>query len=145
MLALEEAQSSGADEALLLDQDGFVTETSGANVFLVRDGRLQTPPLSCVLEGITRETVMTLATEAGLSVWEQQLTRDDVYAADEVFLTGTASELTPVLRVDGRSIGTGSSGPITQTLHAAYTASVRGRTPDQRWLTHVSGAQAREV
>ena len=146
MLALEEAQASGADEALLLDHDGFVTETSGANLFVVRDGQLQTPPLSCVLEGITRDSIITLAGDAGLRVSERQLTRDDVYAADEVFLTGTASEVTPVLRVDGRSIGSGSSGPITQALHAAYLASVRGQTKDQRgWLSQVSGSQVREV
>jgi branched-chain amino acid aminotransferase len=146
MLALEEAQSSGADDALLLDQDGFVTETSGANVFVVRDGQLQTPPLSCVLEGITRDTVIKLAAAANLAVSERQLTRDDVYAADEVFLTGTASELTPVLGVDGRLIGAGSAGPITQALRASYEASVRGRSPDARgWLTPVSGSRAKEV
>lgn len=146
MLALEEAQSSGADDALLLDHAGFVTETSGANVFVVRDGQLQTPPLSCVLEGITRDTVIRLAAEAGLPVSERQLTRDDVYAADEVFLTGTASELTAVLRVDGRAIGAGSVGPITQALSASYEASVRGRSADPRgWLTPVSGSQPREV
>ena len=146
MLALEEAQASGADEALLLDHNGFVTETSGANLFAVRDGELHTPPLACVLDGITRDTVLQLAAEAGLRVSERQLARDEIYVADEVFLTGTASELTPVLRVDGRAIGSGSPGPITERLQASYAASVRGRTQDHReWLTPVSDYQAREV
>jgi branched-chain amino acid aminotransferase len=146
MLALEEAQSSGADDALLLDHAGFVTETSGANLFVVQDGRLLTPPLSCVLEGITRDSVITLAADAGLRVSERQLTRDDVYAADEVFVTGTASELTPVLRVDGRSIGAGSAGPVTEVLRASYVASARAHIPDPRgWLTPVRDSEVREV
>jgi branched-chain amino acid aminotransferase len=146
MLALEEAQSNGADDALLLDQNGFVTETSGANLFIVRNGELQTPPLSCVLDGITRDSVIELATEAGLRVAERQLTRDEVYVADEMFLTGTASEVTPVLRVDGRPIGDGAPGPVTERLRDAYCASVRGRTRDHRgWLTPVGDYQAREV
>jgi branched-chain amino acid aminotransferase len=146
MLALEEAQANGADDALLLDQSGLVTETSGANLFIVRDGELQTPPLSCVLEGITRDSVISLATEAGLRVWQQPLTRDDIYAADEMFLTGTASEVTPVTQVDGRPIGDGAPGPLTTRLSAAYSASVRGHLRDHReWLTPVGDYQAREV
>jgi branched-chain amino acid aminotransferase len=146
MLALEEAQASGADDALLLDQNGLVTETSGANLFIVRDGQLLTPPLSCVLDGITRDSVITLASEAGLHVSQQPLTRDEVYVADEMFLTGTASELTPVLQVDGRPIGDGAPGPITERLRAAYAAGVRGRSAQHReWLTPVGAYQAREV
>jgi branched-chain amino acid aminotransferase len=146
MLALEEAQANGADDALLLDQDGLVTETSGANVFVVRDGELQTPPLSSVLDGITRATTIELAGEAGLRVSERPLTRDEVYVADEMFLTGTASELTPVLQVDGRSIGDGVPGQVTQRLRAAYSAIVRGRSPGHReWITAVGDYQAREV
>lgn len=146
MLALEEAQANGADDALLLDQNGLVTETSGANLFIVRDGELLTPPLSCVLDGITRDTVIGLATEAGLCVSERQLTRDEVYVADEMFLTGTASEVTPVLRVDGRPIGDGAPGPVTERLRDAYCASVRGHGRDHRgWLTPVFDYQAREV
>jgi branched-chain amino acid aminotransferase len=146
MLALEEAQANGADDALLLDQNGFVTETSGANLFVVRNGELQTPPLSCVLDGITRDTVIELATEAGLRVSERQLTRDEVYVADEMFLTGTASEVTPVLRVDGRPIGDGAPGSVTARLRDAYGACVRGHARDHRgWLTPVGDYQVREV
>jgi branched-chain amino acid aminotransferase len=146
MLALEEAQSSGADDALLLDQNGFVTETSGANLFIVRGKQLLTPPLSCVLEGITRDTVIQLATEQGLRVTECQLTRDDVFAADEVFLTGTASEIRSVARVDGRLIADGGPGSITRALSESYGACVRGRAKDHHdWVTPVSGSQVREV
>jgi branched-chain amino acid aminotransferase len=146
MLALEEAHANGADEALLLDPNGFVTETSGSNLFVVRDGELQTPPVSLVLDGITRATVMTIATEAGLRVSERQLTRDEVYVADEVFLTGTASELTPVLRVDGRPIAAGLPGEITQRLHALYMNYVRGRAVDHReWLAPVTTSQAERL
>jgi branched-chain amino acid aminotransferase len=146
MLALEEAQAAGADDAMLLDQNGHVTETTGANLFVVKDGELHTAPLAYVLDGITRDTVQVLAAEKGWQTRERALTRDEVYVADEVFLTGTANEIMPVLRVDGRPIGTGDIGPITRALQVAYAACVRGQAPDQRgWLSKVSGSQVREV
>jgi branched-chain amino acid aminotransferase len=136
MLALQEAQSGGADDALLLDTNGFVTETTGANLFVVRQQTLFTPPLCSVLEGITRDTVTTLARRMGLQVTESQLTRDELYIADEVLLTGTASEILPVLRIDGRVVGSGAPGPITERLRALYTAHVRGQIEtEERWLT----------
>ncbi|HWZ91041.1 MAG TPA: branched-chain amino acid transaminase [Polyangiaceae bacterium] len=138
ILAIEEARSAGADDALLLDQAGFVTETSGANLFLVRGGTLYTPPLTSVLEGITRSTVIALAKEAGIAVLEQQLKREDAYLADEVFLTGTAVEVVPVREVDQRQIGKGSCGPITERLRAAYVSHVRARGAYRaEWLTPV--------
>jgi branched-chain amino acid aminotransferase len=136
MLALQEAQSGGADDALLLDSNGFVTETTGANLFVVRQRSLFTPPSCSVLEGITRDTVMTLARRMDLQVTERQLTRDEVYVADEVFLSGTASEILPVSRIDGRVIGSGAPGAITERLRALYAAHVRGRNEtEQEWLT----------
>lgn len=138
ILARQEAQSSGADDALMLDQNGFVTETSGANVFIVRDGVVLTPPLSSVLEGITRHTVIELAARAGFTVIERNITRDDVYVADEVFLTGTAVEVTPVREVDGRRVGTSAEGSVTKQLREMYAAEARGEGDYQRlWLTRV--------
>jgi branched-chain amino acid aminotransferase len=138
MLALREAQACGAGEALILDHSGFVTESSGANVFVVRDGVLQTPPREMVLEGITRETVLSLAAERDWKVVERRMTRDEVYVADEVFLTGTAAEITPVAEVDGRRIGSGTVGPVAGHLQESYSALVRGRGNDTRgWLSRV--------
>lgn len=138
ILALQEAQASGADDVLLLDQHGFVTETSGANLFVVQGGVIYTPPLASVLEGVTRATIIVLASSLGISVVEQQLTRDDVYVADEAFLTGTASEVTPIRQLDGRKVGPGSRGPITEQLQSLYLAHVRGRGEHHpEWLTHV--------
>ncbi len=138
MLGLAEAQRDGYDEALFLDVDGFVAEGSGENVFLVRDGVLHTPELTSALDGITRATVMQLAEERGLEVRERRITRDEVYIADEMFFTGTAAEVTPVREVDGRQIGAGCRGPITQMLQEAYFDAVHGRLPAHRdWLTPV--------
>jgi branched-chain amino acid aminotransferase len=138
ILALKEAQSGGADDVLLLDQNGFATETSGANVFIVRAGTVYTPPVASVLEGITRDTIMTLAAEIGCGVAERPLTREDIYLADEAFLTGTAAEVAPVGELDGRRIGDGSNGPITSRLQAMYSAHVRGRGErHQDWLTAI--------
>ena len=126
ILALQEAQAAGADEALLLDQRGFATETSGSNLFVVQAGTLATPPLEAALDGITRQTVFALAEELGIRVVEKQLTRDDIYVADEVFVTGTAAEIGAVAELDGRRIRGGAPGPITQRLQASYAAVVRG-------------------
>jgi branched-chain amino acid aminotransferase len=138
ILAREEARQSGVDDALLLDGCGFVAETSAANVFIVRDGAICTPPLESVLEGITRATVVALAGALGYKLIERRVTRDDVYVADEAFLTGTATEITPVRELDGRSIGGGVRGPITARLQALYADVVRGRSDKFReWLTRV--------
>ena len=138
-LAKQEATLAGYDEALLLDANGYVCEGSGENIFAVKNGRISTPPLSSsLLAGITRETVMTLAREEGLVVVEEQLTRDAIYLADEVFLTGTAAEITPVREVDNRVIGSGKAGSVTKTLQARYFDVVRGSDDSHpEWLTRV--------
>ena len=139
MLALREALSVGYDEAMLLDTEGYVAEGSGENIFIVRKGRLYTPDLTSALEGITRETLMTIALEAGFEVVEKRITRDEVYVADEAFFTGTAAEVTPIREVDGRAIGSGEGrGPITEQLQALYFAYVHGRREGHRdWLAPV--------
>lgn len=137
-LAKMEAIRSGFDEALMLDPEGFVTQGSGENLFLVRDGVLKTPPLHGILRGITRATVMDLAHEQGLEVKSEVFARDEVYAADEAFFTGTAAELTPIREVDGRSIGNGKPGPITKRLQTAYFSVVNGEDESHlEWLTPV--------
>jgi branched-chain amino acid aminotransferase len=138
MLALNEARELGYDEALLLDVDGYVAEASAENVFLVRNGVLYTPDITSALEGITRDTVFKLAAEIGLTVREKRITRDEVYIADEVFLTGSAAEIAPVRELDGRMIGSGSRGPITEQLQTMYFDQVHGRRKQYpEWLTPV--------
>ena len=127
MLALNEALTDGYDEAMLLDNEGYVTEGSGENIFLIRDGVLYTPDLTSALEGITRDTIMIFADEQGLTVKEKRITRDEVYIADEAFFTGTAAEVTPIREVDNRTIGNGGRGPITQKLQTLYFDQVHGR------------------
>ncbi len=136
MMALQEALRDGYDEALLLDAQGYVMEGSGENIFLMRDGVLYTPDLTSALDGITRRTVMTLAAEAGLTVVEKRITRDEVYIADEAFFTGTAAEVTPIREIDGRVIGNGGRGPITTQLQQRYFDLVHGRLDTHAdWLT----------
>lgn len=138
MLALNEALTSGYDEAMLLDVDGFVAEGSGENIFIVRDGVLYTPDLTSALEGITRDTIVQLAQDEGLKVREKRITRDEVYLADEAFFTGTAAEVTPIREVDDRMIGQGGRGPITERLQALYFDVVHGRKNNHTdWLTLV--------
>jgi branched-chain amino acid aminotransferase len=138
MMALQEAVSCGYDEALLLDAQGFVCEGSGENFFMVRDGVLYTPELTSALEGITRDTVMTLARDIGLKVVEKRITRDEVYIADEAFFTGTAAEVTPIRELDNRPIGQGRRGPITEQLQSMYFDQVLGRSDVyQNWNTLV--------
>jgi branched-chain amino acid aminotransferase len=127
ILALQEAVDNGYDEALLLDTEGFVSEGSGENFFMIRDGVLYTPELTSALEGITRATVMTLAEDIGLKVVERRITRDEVYIADEAFFTGTAAEVTPIRELDGREIGNGGRGPLTEQLQGMYFDQVYGR------------------
>lgn len=139
MLALQEALSAGADEALLLDPEGYVAEGSGENVFIVRDGIIYTPELTACLNGITRNTVLQLAEECGYKLVEKRITRDEVYIADEAFFTGTAAEVVPIRELDGRIIGAGRRGPITEKLQALYFDQVKGRRSQfAEWLTPVA-------
>lgn len=138
MLALQEAISGGADEAMLLDTEGYVAEGSGENIFLVKNGVVYTPEVTSCLNGITRNTILTLAAEQGLQVIEKRITRDEVYIADEAFFTGTAAEVTPIREVDGRQIGAGRRGPITEKLQTAYFDLVTGKTSNHaEWRTLV--------
>ena len=139
MLALREALESGADEALMLDNEGYVAEGSGENIFVVRDGKLITPELTSCLEGITRDSIFVLAREMGLSVDERRITRDEVYIADEAFFTGTAAEVVPIRELDGRTIGSGQRGPITEQLQKKYFDAVRGTCKEHSdWLAPVT-------
>ncbi|MFB3107430.1 MAG: branched-chain amino acid transaminase, partial [Pseudomonadales bacterium] len=141
ILALHEALDSGCDEALLLDNEGYVAEGSGENIFLVKEGVLHTPELTSCLDGITRNTVFHLADEMGLQIKERRITRDEVYICDEAFFTGTAAEVLPIRELDGRRIGDGKRGPITERLQSAYFDQVRGkRNAFPEWHTPVNGA-----
>jgi branched-chain amino acid aminotransferase len=123
VMAKIEANNSGCEEALMLNAEGFVSECTGDNIFIVKGGQLSTPPLSAgALYGITRQVVMELAREDGLTVTEPNLTRYDTFIADECFLTGTGAELIPVVKIDGRVIGTGKPGPVTKRLVSQYHA-----------------------
>jgi branched-chain amino acid aminotransferase len=139
VLAKREAKLAGYDEAILLDTSGYVSEGSGENIFTVRKGVITTPDLSCsILEGITRETVITLARELGMTVVEGRITRDQLWLADEVFLTGTAAEVTPVREVDNRTVGDGTVGPLTKRIQQRFFEVVRGTdTSHPEWLTKV--------
>jgi branched-chain amino acid aminotransferase len=139
VLAKGEAKLGGYDEAVLLDTQGFVSEGSGENLFIVKKGKLFTPPLSSsILAGITRDTILTLAREEGIPVFEDRITRDELYLADEVFFTGTAAEVTPIREVDDRSVGDGRVGPMTKRLQARYFDVVKGSDSHHpEWLTRV--------
>jgi branched-chain amino acid aminotransferase len=138
MLALQEALACGYDEAMLLDNEGYVAEGSGENIFIVRDGVIYTPDLTSALEGITRDTIMKLADEIGVTVREKRITRDEVYVADEAFFSGTAAEVTPIREVDDRAIGKGHRGPITEKLQSMYFDQVLGRRETHpEWLAYV--------
>ncbi len=141
IMAKREVTLAGYDEAVMLDPDGYVSEATGENIFIVRDGRLKTPPLTSVLPGITRDSLIRLACDAGLEVSEQRFTRDELYAADEAFFTGTAAEVTPIREVDDRSIGAGTAGPITLDLQQRFFRVVKGEDERYRgWLTYVDEA-----
>jgi branched-chain amino acid aminotransferase len=142
LLAKREALKDGYDEAMLLDTDGYVAEGSGENVFIVRKGVIKTPPLTAILEGITRDTIMQLAAERGMRLVEDRFTRDELYIADEAFFTGTAAEITPIREVDNRTIGGGKPGPVTKELQAAFFDVVHGRESRHAdWLTLVYAKQ----
>lgn len=136
IMAKRDALLSNYDEAILLDDDGFVSEASGENVFIVEEGRVKTPPKSSpILEGITRATVIQLAQELEIPIEAGRFPRTSLYAADEVFLTGTAAEVTPVREVDGVTVGAGTRGPITERLQSAYFDAVNGRLAGHdEWL-----------
>lgn len=138
ILASREAKLAGYDEALLLDVDGYVSEASGENIFIVSRGVVKTTPLPTVLDGITREAALRIFVEQGLTVREERFTRDEVYLADEAFFTGTAAEITPIRELDNRTIGTGKPGPVTQRLQETFFAIVKGRDPRYReWLAAI--------
>ncbi len=138
IMAKCEARNAGYDEALLLDPEGYVAEGTGENIFIVTKGVLKTTPLTSILEGITRDAIMTLAQERNIPVVEERFTRDAMYVADEVFLTGTAAEVTPVREIDDRAVGEGKRGPVTTLLQKAYFDIVKGNDPTHlNWLVPV--------
>ncbi len=140
ILANQEATGLGYDEALLLDTEGYVSEGSGENVFIVRNGVIYTPDLASCLDGITRDAIMTIASDLGIEVREKRITRDEMYCADEAFFTGTAAEVTPIRELDDRVIGAGSRGPITTQLQSTFFDIVNGKSAIEKykaWLTLV--------
>ncbi|UCG38904.1 MAG: branched-chain amino acid transaminase [bacterium] len=138
ILSKREAKQAGYDETIMLDTEGYVSEGSGENLFMVRDGLIKTTPLASILQGITRDTVFTLAEMLGYRVVEDRFTRDELYIADEAFFTGTAAEVTPIREVDDRAIGEGRPGPVTKAIQEAYFKVVHGEDPRYRdWITVV--------
>ncbi|MBA4349454.1 MAG: branched chain amino acid aminotransferase [Thermodesulfovibrio sp.] len=137
-LAKKEAISCGYDEALLLDTEGYISEGSGENIFIVRDGALKTTPLTSILEGITRDSIIAIAKDEGIEVKEERFTRDEIYIADEAFFTGTAAEVTPIRELDGRIIGNGRRSAITKKLQSIFFDTVKGKNKKYKsWLTFV--------
>ena len=138
ILAKREVKADGYDEAIMLDPEGYVAEGTGENVFIVRRGQLKTTPLTSILEGITRNSIIQLAKERDIAVLEERFTRDEMYIADEVFVTGTAAEMTPVTEIDRRRIGSGKPGPVTLSLQKSFFDVVNGLdTTHRHWLTPV--------
>ncbi len=137
IIAHQEATSDGYDEALLLDTQGFIAEGTGENIFIVKHGKLYTPTLSSALEGITRDTVITIAKDLNVEVIEKNITRDEVYTADEAFFTGTAAEVTPIKELDKRLIGKGKRGSLTEEIQKIYFDTVKGiNSHYAHWLTY---------
>lgn len=138
VLAKREVMKMGYDEALMLDTEGYVSEASGENIFMVKNGVLKTTPLTSILPGITRDAVIQIAKSKKINLLEERFTRDELYTAQEAFFTGTAAELTPIREVDDRMIGKGRPGPVTQELQAAFFEIVRGKNPDYKeWLDYL--------
>jgi branched-chain amino acid aminotransferase len=138
ILANQEVTADGYDEALLLDTEGYVSEGAGENVFIVKAGKIYTPDLASCLDGITRESVLTMARDLGIEVIEKRITRDEIYCSDEAFFTGTAAEVTPIRELDGRQIGAGSRGPVTEQLQSLFFDVVGGKAAKYKhWLTPV--------
>jgi len=141
LLALKEATERGFDEALLLDTEGYASEGSGDNLFIITDGELHTPEKTTCLPGITRDSIIELARDEGMTVVERRITRDEIYTADEAFFTGTAVEILPMRELDGRRIGNGCRGPLTENLQTLYLKQVRGQHDGHpEWLTLVDDA-----
>jgi branched-chain amino acid aminotransferase len=137
-LAKKEAISCGYDEALFLDTEGYVSEGSGENIFIARNGILKTTPLTSILEGITRNSIIEIANDEGIKIVEERFTRDEIYIADEAFFTGTAAEVTPIKEVDGRTIGNGRPGEITKRLQSIFFDIVKGKNKKYKsWLTRI--------
>ncbi len=138
VLAKREVMKMGYDEALMLDTEGYVSEASGENIFMVKNGVLKTTPLTSILSGITRDSVIQIAKAKKITLLEERFTRDELYTAQEAFFTGTAAELTPIREVDDRIIGNGKPGPVTQGLQAAFFDIVKGKNPEYReWLDYL--------
>jgi branched-chain amino acid aminotransferase len=138
ILANQEVTADGYDEALLLDTEGYVSEGAGENIFIVKSGKIYTPDLASCLDGITRDSVVTIARDLGIEVIEKRITRDEVYCADEAFFTGTAAEVTPIRELDGREIGAGSRGPVTEKIQSMFFDIVGGKADKYKhWLTRV--------
>jgi branched-chain amino acid aminotransferase len=137
-LAKKEAVSCGYDEAIFLDTEGYVSEGSGENIFIARNGILKTTPLTSILEGITRNSIIEIANDEGIKIVEERFTRDEIYIADEAFFTGTAAEVTPIKEVDGRTIGNGRPGEITKRLQSIFFDIVKGKNKKYKsWLTRI--------
>lgn len=138
ILAHQEAAADGYDEALLLDTEGYVSEGPGENVFVVRNGTIYTPDVASCLDGITRNSVLTMARDLGIPVIEKRITRDEMYCCDEAFFSGTAAEITPIRELDNRTIGEGRRGPITEQIQSLFFKVVAGEDDRYRdWLAHV--------
>ena len=138
VLAKTEVKKAGYDEAIMLDAEGYVAEASGENIFIVRDGRVKTTPLTSILPGITRDSVLTVARDKAYEIQEERFTRDELYTADEVFFTGTAAELTPVREVDNRKVGERCPGPATVDLQQTFFDIIKGKDKKYaRWLTYL--------
>ena len=138
ILANQEVTAEGYDEALLLDTEGYVSEGAGENVFIVKAGKIYTPDLASCLDGITRDSVLTMARDLGIDIIEKRITRDEIYCADEAFFTGTAAEVTPIRELDNRTIGAGSRGPVTEKLQSLFFDVVGGKSAKYKhWLTPV--------
>lgn len=138
VLAKREVMKSGYDEALMLDTEGYVSEASGENIFMMKNGVLKTTPLTSILPGITRDSVIRIARAKGMNLVEERFTRDELYTAQEAFFTGTAAELTPIREVDDRTIGQGKPGPVTKELQAAFFDVVKGKNPEYKeWLDYL--------
>jgi len=136
ILSKREAVSAGYDEAIMLDTEGYVSEGSGENVFIVKDGVLKTTPLTSILKGITRGSVIKIATDLGITIKEERFTRDELYTADEAFFTGTAAEVTPIREADDRLIGDGKPGPVTKQIQDVFFRAVKGEAREYKdWLT----------
>jgi len=138
VLAKNEVKQAGYDEAIMLDTEGYVSEGSGENIFIVRDGRIKTTPNTSILPGITRDSVLTIARDRGMPVSEERFTRDELYMADEAFLTGTAAEVTPIREVDDRKIGRGCPGTVTRDLQRSFFDVIKGKDKKYSgWLTYL--------